>query len=148
MPFEEGKFWDQPSSYRLLKGLLTTALKYSELYAGSVFADIGYRDKNVNLFFNCKYEEIGEILKNPIAPDMFEFGGSQNLMEFMFSYETPFDLQSMISDTRSWNSSSSSFLDSLGINNGTQGTFKHVKDPAILDQLDKSGLHVPGISKN
>lgn len=54
-------------------------------------------------------------------------------MEFMFSYETPFDLQTIVNDTRSWNSSSSAFLDSLGIVNETQGVFKHVKDPLILD---------------
>jgi hypothetical protein len=29
MPFENGAYWDQISSYRLLKGLMTTALNYS-----------------------------------------------------------------------------------------------------------------------
>ena len=133
MPFEDGQFWDQPSSYRLLNGLLTTVHRYSEQYAGSFFADLYYRTKNANLFLNCKETEVQEVLKNPVASDMFEFGGSQNLMEFMFSYETPFDLQIIVNDTRSWNSSSSAFLDSLGIVNETQGVFKHVKDPLILD---------------
>ena len=92
MPFKGGQFWDQPSSYRLLNGLMTTVHKYSDLYAGSFFGDLYYRTKNANLFLNCKESEVQEVLKNPVASDMFEFGGSQNLMEFMFSYDTPFDL--------------------------------------------------------
>lgn len=76
MPFEDGQFWDQPSSYRLLNGLLTTFHRYSEQYAGSFFVDLYYRTKNANLFLNCKETEVQEVLKNPVAPDMFEFGGS------------------------------------------------------------------------
>ena len=33
-------FWDQPSSYRLLQGLLTTTNKYAELYAATSFIDM------------------------------------------------------------------------------------------------------------
>ena len=88
------------------------------------------------------------MLENPIAADMFEFGGSQNLMEFMFSYYQRIDVQDFVNDTRSWNASSAQFLENLGINNKTKGEFRHVKDPKILDQLDKSDFHVPGIFKN
>ena len=71
MPFQEGKYWDQPSSYRLLNGLMTTVQKYSEIYAGSFFAEIYYRTKNVNLLMNCKEAEVQKILEKPVAADMF-----------------------------------------------------------------------------
>jgi hypothetical protein len=78
---------------------------------------------------------------------MFEFGGSQNLMEFMFSYYQKIDVQDLVNDTRSWNASSAQFLENLGIDNKTKGEFKFVKDPKILDQLEKSDF-VAGIYKN
>lgn len=79
---------------------------------------------------------------------MFEFGGSQNLMEFMFAYDQRIDVQTFINDTRSWNASSNKFMEGIGIDKKAQGEFRLVKDPKIIEQLNKSELHVPGIYKN
>ena len=71
MTFNTGKFWDQPSSYRLLKGLMRTTNEYLKQYAGSGYVDIDNQTKNLQVFLNCKKDLIQKTLSDPVASDLF-----------------------------------------------------------------------------
>lgn len=58
-------FWDQPSAYRFLAGMLEAAVKYP--------ADLSFFEvssKSVNIFLNCRPDSIADIYsKTPMTAD-------------------------------------------------------------------------------
>jgi hypothetical protein len=77
MPFQSGDFWDQPSSFRLLEGLISTANNFAKISAPFAYLDMDLKTKNLNVFYNCLQENVNSFLESPINSDMFEMRGAQ-----------------------------------------------------------------------
>jgi|DEB0MinimDraft_12_1074336.scaffolds.fasta_scaffold121248_1 hypothetical protein len=56
--FKDGQYWDQPSSYRFIAGLVRNYNEYATTYAASVHLDINNSTKNVNVMLNCNKTNI------------------------------------------------------------------------------------------
>lgn len=63
-------FWDQPSAYRFLSGLLETAVKYP---ADSSILEV--TSTSVNIFLNCRPDSIHQILADtPVSAHSLQIG--------------------------------------------------------------------------
>ena len=60
-PFRNGDYWDQPSSFRLLQGLIRLANEYRTTIAGSFYTRFSKENGNLDVMVNC---ERGQVEKN------------------------------------------------------------------------------------
>ena len=69
MPFQHGDFWDQPSAFRQLEGLIQMVNNYAQITAPFSWMDMDLKTKNLNIFYNCNKGNVAKFLKQPIEKD-------------------------------------------------------------------------------
>jgi hypothetical protein len=63
-------FFDKTSAARMLQGLINTINQHAIFEAAAVHMSI--QNINLNVFFNCKTEDVSQLLETPVMPDMME----------------------------------------------------------------------------
>lgn len=78
---ESNAFFKIPSSLRTLLGLINFLNQIGEHYMlyHSYFFD--HKAQNLAIFLNCHPDHQSQIMASPVAPDMLEISGMQNVME-------------------------------------------------------------------
>ena len=74
------EFFEQPSAYRTLYGLIRRVnyqINRSALQSAVMFAN-----NNLFVILNCDESEVEEMLSKPIPSDEYQMGVSQNLLDF------------------------------------------------------------------
>jgi hypothetical protein len=139
LDFEESNHWDRPSGMRLLTGVIRAANEYSFRFARSSYMEL--RSRNLNVMLDCDLDAALKVRSRPIAPNLFEFSISNNVVEFLFPSYYKLDLQELIAS----NADLKSQLDNFNFG-GAAGTITFTTNPDILGRLDHTNMQKTGFN--
>ena len=131
-------FFNQPSAYRMLFGMVQLVNTYSAEDSTSVYFDMNHEREQVNLLLDCNESQIKSMLKmnREVASDEIKYSGQSNIIKAVFP---------LLVELARGNSLSASQLAIYTTAHNLRKSNLAATDQRIIDHVDQELMSLRGI---